>query len=128
MKLIPKMQYGRIIKQKIPLVLNEEGEAQWRDEHPDEVELPEVSVSAERPLTDLEYRDKANAYKLGKLRDTSDTSYKQLRDGEHASLQNAVKAGQMEGDLIGGLMSLSTITNPATLYAYGACKSSKLVR
>lgn len=118
MKLIPKLQYGRLIKQKVPLILNEEGEAQWRDEHPDKVELPEVTITAERPLTTLEYRDKANAYKLGKLSDSSDASYKQLRDREHASLQNATKAGQMEGGLIGGLMSLSTITNPATIYAY----------
>lgn len=77
MKLVPKLQSAWT---KMPMFLNEEGQQQWRDEHPaDGGTLPEVTVTGKKPLTETEQRWKGNKtddeYRQWKQKATSEPNF-----------------------------------------------------
>lgn len=89
MKLIPKYQtaWG-----KLPLILNDEGREDWVAEHT--TELPEVTITAPKPLTETERKWKRNL---------TDAEYRAQKNALHTSLQNAIKGSTIMGQtLMGG--------------------------
>lgn len=77
MKLVPKLQSAWT---KMPMFLNEEGQQQWKDEHPaDGGTLPEVTITGKKPLTETEQRWKGNKtddeYRQWKQKATSEPNF-----------------------------------------------------
>lgn len=114
---IPKYQTSG----KMPMVLNEEGQRQWVEEQGyDGGELPEVTVTASKPLTEFQQRDKANGVKLGRVKDDSDVSYREWQANFHKGNEATKKFGEWGGTLATGLAGVLTMTNPASMYGYTA--------
>lgn len=115
MKLIPKYQtaWG-----KLPLILNDEGRRDWVAEHA--TELPEITVTASKPLTEFQQRDKANGIRLGKVTNDSDDAYRTWQYNTHIGNEGTKKFGEWGGTLATALLGGVTASNPASMYAYGA--------
>lgn len=113
--MIPKYQ---TVWGKMPLVLNTEGQQQWIESHEvDGGTLPEVTISAPKPLTEFQHKDKANGIKLGRITSDSDQSYRNWQANIHYGNKAAKKIGKWGASLAMGLAGTFTSFTPAGIYA-----------